>query len=202
VVTPVSDDLRDEGIQLCREWYAGRPQLLCDTTFEGGQSRPDGVLIIVRRLALLAVGLSLFSTNLHAQEQTPPPAPGPITESADRIAREWWPTDPQSFTVDDEGRPRFRGGVTETVPPPPWQPTPDLSPTPSRGAISHQEMLRMMTPQEFSTPLISGSVDPGSIVNAIKKAWREREERRVHERVMKELEELYRLNEAAAADSQ
>ncbi|HEY1308450.1 MAG TPA: hypothetical protein VGF24_33100 [Vicinamibacterales bacterium] len=156
----------------------------------------------MRRLALLAIGLSLFSTNLHAQEKTRPPAPGPITESADRIAREWWPTDPQSFTVDDEGRPRFRGGVTETAPAPPWQPTPDLTPTPSRGAISHQEMLRMMTPQEFSTPLISGSVDPGTIVNGIRGAWREWQARRVHERVMKELEELKRLNDAAGNESQ
>ena len=60
----------------------------------------------------------------------------------------------------------------------------------------------MMTPQEFSTPLISGSVDPGSIVNGIKGAWRDWQARRVHERVMKELEELKRLNDAAGNESQ
>ena len=153
----------------------------------------------MKRHAVL-IGLALcLSTNLSAQETTKSsPAPGPITESADRIAREWWPTTPQSYSIDEEGRPRFRSGVTENAPTPPWTPTPDLSPTPSRGAISHQEMLRAMTPQEFSTPLISGSVDPGSIMNSIKKAWREREARRVHERVMQELEELERLNQQAA----
>jgi len=57
-----------------------------------------------------------------------------------------------------------------------------------------------MTPQEFSTPLISGSADPGEIYNGIKSAWREWQARRIHERVMKELEELEQLN-AAAADA-
>jgi len=53
-----------------------------------------------------------------------------------------------------------------------------------------------MTPQEFSTPLISASADPGEIYNSIKKAWRDWQARRVHERVMKEIEAL-----KAASDS-
>jgi hypothetical protein len=61
-------------------------------------------------------------------------------------------------------------------------------------------MLRVMTPQQFSTPLVSGSVDPGEIYNSIKKAWRESQARRIHERVMKELEELERLNAVADTD--
>jgi hypothetical protein len=59
-------------------------------------------------------------------------------------------------------------------------------------------MLRVMTPQEFSTPpLISGSVDPGQMINSIKQSWRDWQARRIHERVMKEVEAL----KAAAADS-
>jgi hypothetical protein len=61
-------------------------------------------------------------------------------------------------------------------------------------------MLRVMTPQEFSTPLVSGSVDPGGIYNSIKKGWREWQARRIHERVTKELEEFERLNAAADTD--
>lgn len=60
----------------------------------------------------------------------------------------------------------------------------------------------MMTPQEFAMPLISATVDPGSIINSIKAAWRAEQARRVHERVMKELEELQRLNDAAGNESQ
>ena len=48
----------------------------------------------------------------------------------------------------------------------------------------------MMTPMEFSTPLISGSADPGDIYNGLKRAWRDWQARRIHERVTRELEEL------------
>ena len=40
----------------------------------------------------------------------------------------------------------------------------------------------MMTPMEFSTPLISASVDPGDIYNAFKRAWRDSQARRIQER--------------------
>jgi hypothetical protein len=151
----------------------------------------------MRRLALLA-GLALCaSPALRAQEGTVWPAERPISKSAERIARERWPTDVATITIDDESRPRFRSGVTVTPLPPPWPPTPDTAPTPSRGAISHQEMVRMMTPQEYSTPSIGGSVDPGSIYQSIRTAWRAWQARRIHERVMRELEELERLNRAA-----
>jgi hypothetical protein len=149
----------------------------------------------MRRLALLAAFV-LCASWTHAQERSQTPAPGPIADSAERIARELWPTDATSFYVDEEGRPRFRSGVTESIPPPPWQPAKDLSLTPARGAISHKEMLRVMTPQEFSTPLISASVDPGHIYNGIKRTWRERQARRIRERIIRELEELERLRAA------
>ena len=57
----------------------------------------------------------------------------------------------------------------------------------------------MMTPMEFSTPLISASVDSGDIYNGLKRAWRDRQARRIHERVTRELEELERLRAADEA---
>lgn len=152
----------------------------------------------MKRLALLgAIALTLGALPIPVFAQsTQPQAPGPIAESADRIARDWWPTDNATFTIDDEGRPRFRSGITETIPAPPWQPTPNDTQVPARGAISHQEMLRIMTPQEFSTPLIGGSVDPGSLYNDFKKAWRDWQARRIHERVTKEVEALRGASES------
>ena len=151
----------------------------------------------MRRLAL-ATAFVLCASWTYAQETSRTPAQGPIAESAERIAREFWPTDPAPFSVE-EGRPRFRSGVTESLPPPPWQPAHDLSLTPVRGAISHKEMLRVMTPQEFSTPLISATVDPGDIYNGFRRGWRDWQARRIHERVARELEELERLRAAEEA---
>ena len=155
----------------------------------------------MKRAALLAALALCASPALHAQEETVWPAERPIRKSAERIAREWWPTDVVTATIDEEGRPRFRSGITVTTLPPPGPPTPDTAPTPSRGAISHQEMVRMMTPQEYSTPLIGGSVDPGSIYQSIRNAWRDWQARRIHQRVMRELEELERLNRAAEEEA-
>jgi hypothetical protein len=153
----------------------------------------------MRRLAVLGACVLCLSQSLRAQETERHGSPHPIQDSAARIVRDLWPTDGFTFTIDEEGRPRFRSGVTVTLPPTPWQPSPEPGPDRYRGAISHKEMLRVMTPQGFSTPLVSGSVDPGEIYNGIKNAWREWEARRIHERVMKEIEELERLNAAAAA---
>jgi hypothetical protein len=152
-------------------------------------------------LAALVLYVLYASPALQAQEGTAWPAERPISKSAERIAREWWPIDVVPFAIDEEGRPRFRSGITVTPLPPPWPPTPDTAPTPSRGAISHQEMVRMMTPREYSTPLVGGSVDPGSIYQGIRHAWRDWQMRRIHERVMRELEELERLNRAAQEET-
>ena len=57
----------------------------------------------------------------------------------------------------------------------------------------------MMTPMEFSTPLISASVDPGDIYNGFKRAWRDWQARRIQERITRELEELERLRAAQDA---
>jgi hypothetical protein len=154
----------------------------------------------MQRLAALVASAVCISSSLHAQEPRAPRGPGPIAESASRIAQEWWPTEPRFFTIDEEGRPRFRAVTSETLPPPPWQLSPEIPLTPARGAISHQEMLRVMTPQVFSSPLIGGSVDPGSLYNGMKKAWREWQARRIHEQVVKELEEFKRMQAAAGED--
>jgi hypothetical protein len=159
----------------------------------------------MRRPALLAALALCASPALHAQEgQVVWPAERPISKSAERIARELWPTDVATSPIDEEGRPRFRSGITVTILlPPPWRLTPDTAPTPSRGAISHQEMLRMMTPREYSTPPIGGggSVDPGSIFQSIRSAWRDWQARRIEKRVMRELEELERRNRAAEEEA-
>jgi hypothetical protein len=154
----------------------------------------------MRQLALLGAWVLCLCPVLRAQETDLQASPRPIQDSAARIAREYWPIDIATFTIDEQGRPRFRSGVTATLPSPPWQWSSEPEPDRYRGAISHQEMLRAMTPQQFSTPLVSGSVDPGEIYNSIKKAWRESQARRIHERVMKEIEELERLNAAADTD--
>lgn len=156
----------------------------------------------MRRLALLGACALCVSSDLLAQEAETPASSRPISDSAERLAREYWPTDAATFTVDEQGRPRFRSGITANLPSPPWQPSSEPEPDRYRGAISHQEMLRVMTPQAFSTPpLIGGSVDPGEIINSIKHAWRERQARRIHERVLKEVEELERQRAANPDDS-
>jgi hypothetical protein len=154
----------------------------------------------MRRLALLGACVLCLAPGLRAQEADGRARPHPIKDAAVRIAREHWPPDSAIFTIAEQGQPRFRSGVTVTLPPPPWQPSSEPEPDRYRGAISHREMLRVMTPQLFSTPLISGSVDPGEVTGSIRRAWRERQARRIHERVMKEVEDLERLNAAAAAD--
>jgi len=49
--------------------------------------------------------------------------------------------------------------------------------------------------------VIGGSVDPGSIYQSIRNAWRDWQARRIHNRVMRELEELERLNRAAEEEA-
>ena len=144
------------------------------------------------RVAVLGTCTLLLATGLRAQEQQIPSGPGPIAESAARLGRELWPTDVASFIVDEEGRPRFHTDVTAIVPAPPWQLGHEEGPLPARGRISQRDMLAVMTPAAFSPPLISGSADPGEMYHAMKKAWREWQERRIHERVTKEIEELER----------
>src|SRR5690349_4687286 len=102
------------------------------------------------RLPLLGAVLFLVSPTADAQERAtadsrerPLHAPGPIAATAEKLARELWPeqVDTGSPAVDEQGRPHFRSGTTETAPPRPWQLSPeDKSIVPARGAISHQEM--------------------------------------------------------------
>jgi hypothetical protein len=150
----------------------------------------------MKQLVALIGLATCLSADLRAQEAAgTPKAPGPIAESTDRIARETWPTDAWSFTIDEDGRPRFRSGVTVTLPPPLWHLTPgDTSPVPARGALTHREMLGAATPEPFRDNVMypGVSVDPGAIYHGIAKAWRDWQARRIHERVTKELEDFIR----------
>jgi len=77
--------------------------------------------------------------------------------SSEANRRELWPTDRTTFSVDEEERPRFRRGVTQTVPLPPWQPSHDLSLTPARGCgyRKHRTRLRRLRLRAFSDSLDS-----------------------------------------------
>jgi hypothetical protein len=153
----------------------------------------------MKQLVALIGLATCLCTDLRAQEaERAPRAPGPIAESTDRIARETWPTNAWSFTIDEDGRPRFRSGVTATLPPPLWQLTPgDTSPVPVRGALSHREMVSAVTPEAFrGNVMYSVSVDPGAIYHGIVSAWRDWQARRIHERVTQELEEFLRATAA------
>jgi len=155
----------------------------------------DTVLVRMSRVALIGACVFCMAQPLRAQEADRLPAPGPIAETAAEIVRERWPIDRVSFTTDEERRPMFRAGVTATLLPPPWHLDPDdASPVPARGAISHREMLAVMTPQEFRPAVVAipgAGVDPGAIWRGITSAWRGWQERRIHERVERELAALH-----------
>ena len=156
----------------------------------------------MKQLVALIGLATCLSADLQAQEaERTARAPGPIAESTDRIARDTWPTDAWSFTIDEDGRPRFRSGVTVTLPPPLWQLTPgDTSPVPVRGALSHREMVAAVTPEAFrGNAIYQVSVDPGAIYQSIMKGWRDWQARRIHDRVTKELEDF--LRETAERES-
>lgn len=147
-------------------------------------------------VALIGLATCLSADLLAQEAERSPRPPGPIAESTDRIARETWPTEAWSFTIDEDGRPRFRSGVTATLPPPLWQLIPgDTSPVPFRGALSHREMVAAVTPEPFRDNVMypGASVDAGAIYHGIMKAWRDWQARRIHERVTKELEEFLRV---------
>jgi len=155
----------------------------------------------MRRLALLGAFLLCLFANLRAQETKTPAAPGPIAESVARVARETWPID--FSPIDEQGRARFRTSVTETDPSiPPWQTHADQFHVPVRGALSHSELLSVITPEPFRSRVMYPAgvgVDPGEIVHNIKQAWRDWQARRIHARVTKELEEFLRATDDAGS---
>ena len=138
----------------------------------------------------------LLGASVGAQE----PAPArPIAETAERIARELWPADVSS-SIDDQGRPRFRATVTvdEFALPVPWQEV-DANRAPFKprgGNLHHHQFLAQVTPEEFRSSVLYPTgitVDPGEMFNGLKSAWRSWQEKRVRERIGKELKELEEL---------
>jgi hypothetical protein len=153
------------------------------------------------RTVLVGGLLLCLSANLSAQE-APPAAPArPITETAERISRQLWPTEAADvfFTIDEEGRPRFRSGIAVDLPPAPWALDPKEFTYRPFGGAYHSEFLYQVTPEAFRAGTLYPccvSTDPASIVNGIKSAWRSYQEKRIRARIQRELEEL-----RAASDS-
>ncbi len=166
-----------------------------------------------RALALLIAGIGVgLGADLRAQDAASGLLARPIAESVERVARELWPTGALG-QVDDNGQPRFRASITAHLPPlpAPWY---DAAPEPfqQRGTLYHREFLSTVTPEAFRgsavRPIAGVSVDPGTMFDPAKRAWREWQTRRVHARIQRELEalcvsgvaEAYRTT-ACAADS-
>ncbi|MGE0592130.1 MAG: hypothetical protein AB7G23_12235 [Vicinamibacterales bacterium] len=120
----------------------------------------------------------------------------PITETAERVARELWPTDVRAIEDTDDERPRFRASVTVELPPlpPPWY-DPDAPTVQQRGTLYHREFLASVTPEAFrASQLVRStggvSVDPGTMFDPIKRTWREWQARRIRARIQEELAHL------------
>ena len=138
----------------------------------------------------------LLGASVGAQEAAPA---RPIAKAAERVARELWPTD-VSGSIDDQGRPRFRTTVTviEFALPVPWQDV-DANRAPFKprgGNLHHHQFLAQVTPEEFRSGVLYPAgltVDPGEIFNGVKSVWRSWQEKRVRQRIAKEVEELRRV---------
>ncbi len=152
-----------------------------------------------RVLVLLIAGIGgSMGVDVGAQEDTPQEGrrSRPITETAERVARELWPTDVRVIEEDDDGRPRFRASVTVELPPlpPPWH-DPDAPTVQQRGTLYHREFLASVTPEAFrASQLVRStggvSVDPGTMFDPIKRTWREWQARRIRARIQEELANL------------
>ena len=160
------------------------------------------------RMTLMIVGVFVaLPGGTHAQEVPAGGSGRPITESAERIARELWSVD-DSVATDEQGRPQFRASVTvnEFILAPPWyESDPAIGRFRRPGTLYHQEFLSVVTPEAFRAGTLYGaaagagvSVDPGTMFNELRSAWRSWQERRARERIEREVAEL---RARAAAES-
>jgi len=156
------------------------------------------------RITLMIVGVFTgLAVGTRAQEAPASPPARPIADSAERIARELWSVD-DSESTDEQGRTRFRASITvdEFVLPPPWYETdPAIGRFRRPGTLYHQEFLSVVTPEAFRASTFNAggvSVDPGTMFDGLKSAWRSWQEKRVRERIEREVAEL---RARAAAES-
>lgn len=168
---------------------------------------PGSALVERVRITLMIVAFIGLPDRTHAQEAPESGPARPITESADRIARELWSVD-DSTATDEQGRPQFRASITVdefTLPPPWYESDPAVGRFRRPGTLYHQEFLSVVTPEAFRAGTLYGaavgagvSVDPGTIADGFRSAWRSWQERRTRERIEREVAELRAL---AAAES-
>jgi hypothetical protein len=162
------------------------------------------------RIALMCVVVFTgLAVGTDAQETSASRPARPIAETAERIARELWSIGDAAST-DELGRPQFRASVTvdEFVLPLPWFETdPAIGRFRRRGTLYHQEFLSVVTPEAFRAGTLNGaaagagvSVDPGTMFDGLRSAWRSWQERRVRERIEREVAEL-RARSAAESSS-
>jgi len=150
---------------------------------------------------LVLAGLVCLNRNAATQSAAPE-KPTPIADTADRISRALWPT--QADPTVQPNMPVFRANVTVDVwaLPVPWHLTERPGPTNRRFNGYHQEHLMMTTPEAFRTSTfypIGVGIDPATIVNGAKKAWRDRQAAKIRQRIAEELAALERANNAVAA---
>jgi hypothetical protein len=153
-----------------------------------------------------AAGLIVVTTALGAsvsgaaQEPAQPDRPSrPVTESLERVAREM--RDPGApATTGQDGRAVFRSRVTakESLMPPAWHLPPGRLPPRGRYGEYQREALWAVTPSDlrgstFYTPGIS--IDPGAVINRVRKTWRGWQARRIHDRIEAEVSQLRALTE-------
>jgi hypothetical protein len=161
---------------------------------------PSSIRVVIRP-ALVGGLLLWLGASLSAQEAQPTSPEKPITETAERISRQLWPTEVNMVvTIDEDGRPRFRSGVAVDVPQAPWTPDPNVLYYRPFGGANHSEFLYQVTPEGFRAGALYPccfSTDPASIVNGIKSAWRSYQEKRIRERIQKEVDELRAASDKA-----
>jgi hypothetical protein len=135
--------------------------------------------------------------GLRAQEPPRPSTPSarPVTDTAERIARDLWPT--AVFASTDNGSPsHFRVDVSAQAfaLPVPWLSPADPSARIRRpGSQLHRQFLYDTTPEAFRASTlypIGITVDPGAIGHGVKARWRNWRARRIHERVEREAAQL------------
>jgi hypothetical protein len=155
------------------------------------------VRTVTVRTTVIVIGVcACLGVGVRAQEAPQRPPPAPITESAERLARELWPIDGRGL-MDERGRPPFRSSVTATplVLPLPWLETDAAWRRFQRpGRLYHNEFLSVVTPEAFRGGVFTAAevrVDPGEMYGGVKKAWRSWQARRVRERIAREVADLH-----------